>query len=68
MQIEGKKLIFIMNFSVLDFFKFASRMPEIAQVFPLVFLELFQALLSDSPQTMHTPHLRPAWCVWHGVV
>ena len=29
MQIEGTKLIFIMNFSVLDFFKFASRMPQI---------------------------------------
>ena len=25
-------MIFIMNFSVLDFFKFASRMPQIAQV------------------------------------
>ena len=32
MQIEGTKLIFIMNFSVLDFFKFASRMPNIAQI------------------------------------
>ena len=33
MQIEGTKLIFIiMNFSVLDFFKFASRMPQIAWV------------------------------------
>ena len=31
MQIEGKKLVFIMNFSMLDFFKFASRMPRIAQ-------------------------------------
>ena len=31
MQIEGRKLIFIMNFSVLDFFKFASRIPQIAQ-------------------------------------
>ena len=31
MQIERTKLIFIMNFSVLDFFKFASRMPQIAQ-------------------------------------
>ena len=31
MQIEGTKLIFIMNFSVLDFFKFASRIPQIAQ-------------------------------------
>ena len=31
MQIEGTKLIFIIN-SVLDFFKFASRMPQIAQI------------------------------------
>ena len=32
MQIEGGKFIFIMNFRVLDFFKFASRMPQIAQI------------------------------------
>ena len=32
MQLEGTKLIFIMNFSVLDFSKFAPRMPQIAQV------------------------------------
>ena len=32
MPIEGRKMIFIMNFSVLDFFKFASRMPQIAQI------------------------------------
>ena len=32
MQIVGTKLIFVMNFSVLDFFKFASRMPVIAQI------------------------------------
>ena len=32
MQIEGTKLIFIMNFSVLHFFKFDSRMPQIAQI------------------------------------
>ena len=31
MQTGGRKLIFIMNFRVLDFFKFASMMPEIAQ-------------------------------------
>ena len=31
-QIEGTELIFIMNFSVLDFFKFASRMPQIVQI------------------------------------
>ena len=32
MQIEGTKLIFIINISVLDFFKFASRMSQIAQI------------------------------------
>ena len=32
MQIEGTKLIFIMNFSVPDFFKFAPRMPQITQI------------------------------------
>ena len=37
MQIEGRKLIFIMNFSVLDFFKFGSRMPQIAQIFVSTF-------------------------------
>ena len=37
MQIEGRKLIFIMNFSVLDFFKFASRMPQIAHILVLIF-------------------------------
>ena len=37
MQIEGSKLIFIMNISVLYFFKFASRMPQIAQILVLTF-------------------------------
>ena len=32
MQTEGTKLIIIMNFSVLHFFKFASKMPQIAQI------------------------------------
>ena len=32
LQIEGTKMTFIMNFSVLDFFIFASRMPQIAQI------------------------------------
>ena len=35
MKTEGRKLIFIMNFSVLHFFKFASRMPQIAQILVL---------------------------------
>ena len=41
MQIEDTKLIFIMNLSVLDFFKFASKMPQIAQIFVLTF-KIFQ--------------------------
>ena len=32
MQIAATKLIFIMDFSVLDFFRFTSRMPQIAQI------------------------------------
>ena len=32
MQIEGTKLIFIMTLSVLDFFKYGSRIPQIAQI------------------------------------
>ena len=32
MQIEGTKLISIMNFRVQDFFRFAPRMPQIAQI------------------------------------
>ena len=32
MQIEGTKLILVLNFSVLDFFKFAAGMPPIAQI------------------------------------
>ena len=32
MQIEGRKVIFSMNFSVLDFFKFASWMPQTALI------------------------------------
>ena len=32
MQTEGTKLKIIMNFSVLNLFKFASRMPQIAQI------------------------------------
>ena len=38
MQIEGTKLIFIKNFSVLDFFKFAPRMPQIAQILVSTFI------------------------------
>ena len=43
MQIEGAKLIFSVNVSVLDFFKFASRMPHIAQILVLTF-KIFRTL------------------------
>ena len=32
MQIEGTKLIFVMNCSVLHFFKFTYGLPQIAQI------------------------------------
>ena len=48
MQIEGRKLIFIMNFSVLDFFKFASRMPQIAQILTSTF-KIFQGGMPPDP-------------------
>ena len=48
MQIEGRKLIFIMNFSVLDFFKFASRIPQIARVLVLIF-NIFQGEHTPGP-------------------
>ena len=48
MQIEGRKLIFIMNFSVLDLFKFASRMPQIAQNLASTF-KIFQGSMPPDP-------------------
>ena len=48
MQIEGTKLIFIMNISVLDFFKFVSRMPQIAQILVLTF-EIFRRSMPPEP-------------------
>ena len=52
MQIEGRKLISIMNFSVLDFFKFASRMPQIAQILVSTFKNFLRehAPRPDSPR------------------
>ena len=48
MQIEVRKLIFIMNFSVLDFFKFASRMPQTAQILVLTF-NIFRGSMPPDP-------------------
>ena len=49
MQIEGTKLIFIMNFSVLDFFKFASRMPQIAQIRLVTTFKIYQGREGGRP-------------------
>ena len=48
MQIEGTKLIFIMNISVLDLFKYASRMPQIAQIFVSAF-KIFRGSMPPDP-------------------
>ena len=48
MQIEGIKLIFIMSISVLDFFKFASRMPQIAQILVSTF-KIFRESIPPDP-------------------
>ena len=48
MQIEGTKLIFIINISVLDFFKFTSRMPQIAQILVSTF-NIFQGGMPPDP-------------------
>ena len=49
-QIEVRKLIFIMNFSVLDFFKFASRMPQTAQILVSTFKIFRGSMLPDPPR------------------
>ena len=48
MQIEVRKLIFFMNFSLLDFFKFASRMPQTAQIFVWTF-KIFRGSMPPDP-------------------
>ena len=50
MQIEVRKLIFIMNFSLLDFFKFASRMPQTAQIFVSTFKIFWGGMPPDPPR------------------
>ena len=48
LQIKGTKLIFIVNISVLDFYKFASRMPQIAQILVSTF-KIFQGSMPLDP-------------------
>ena len=49
MQIEGTKLIFVTKFSVLDFFRFASRMRQIAQIKLVSTFNIFQMGGRDCP-------------------
>ena len=53
MQIEGRKLMFILNFSVLDFFKVASRMPQTAQILVSTF-KIFQGSMPPDPPTYYS--------------
>ena len=48
MQTEVRKVIFIMNFSWLDFFKFTSRMPQTAQIFVSTF-KIFRGSMPPDP-------------------
>ena len=56
MQIEGTKLVFIMFFSVLDFFKFASQLPQITQILALTF-NIFWKPPPPSPRNSPTNFL-----------
>ena len=49
MQIEGTKLTFTVNFSVLDYTNFASRMTQTAQILVLTF-KIFQGACSQTPR------------------
>ena len=50
MQIEGTKLIFIINISVLDLIKLASRMPQIAQILVSTFNIFLGGMPPDPPR------------------
>ena len=60
MPIESTKLIFIMNFSVLDFFRFASRMPQISQIRLVVTFTIFRGWMGGGREgqecTRTLPH------------
>ena len=64
MQFEGSKLIIIVNFSVLDFFKFAFRMPQIAQILVSTF-KIFRRERGGGeapcPRTTPPPPPPPPW-------
>ena len=56
MQNESTKLIFVINFSVLDFFKFASRMSQITQILVSTFKIFWRGgggMPPDLPRNVH---------------
>ena len=61
-QIEVRKLIFIMNFSVLDFFKFASRMPQTAQILVSTF-KIFRGSMPPDPPRYFLFFFPPVWVI-----
>ena len=60
MQTEGTKQICIMNFSVLDFFKFASRMPQIAQIKIVLIFQFFRGEGGMSSEQYATLYFWPS--------
>ena len=54
MQIDGTKLVFVMNCCVLHFFKFTSRMPQIAQILVSTF-KIFQLGKGRGGMPLDTP-------------
>ena len=67
MQIGGTKLIFIINISVLDFFKFASRMPQIAQILVSTFKIFRGGMPPDPPRNFLFFFLEQFQALKHGV-
>ena len=51
MQIDGMKLVFVMNCSVIHFFKSPSRMPQIALILVTTF-KIFRGDHGLGPQTL----------------
>ena len=58
MQMDDTKLIFITSFSVLDVFKFASRMPQIAHILVSTF-KIFRERMGVGGEGERVYTLRP---------
>ena len=67
MQIEGTKLTFIMNFGVLDFFKFAPKMPQIAQILASTY-KIFQGIMPPDPLEISSFFLQQCQALSKGIM